>query len=141
MKNYQLYRSEYFALKGATQRCHCETHFNYPLYGGRGLEVAPEWRGRGAFDRFLEHIGPKPSPELTLDRIDNDKGYQPGNVRWVTIQEQARNRRSNAAAIARRLKPRNDAIKQAKADGLTVAEIAAKFGLSATHTYRLIKRP
>lgn len=140
MKSYQLYRSEYFALKGATQRCHCPTHFNYHLYGARGLAVAPEWRGRGAFDRFLEHIGPKPSPDLTLDRIDNDKGYQPGNVRWATMAEQARNRRSNAAAIARRLKPRNDAIKQAKADGLTVAEIAEKFGLSVNSAYRILAK-
>lgn len=140
MRNNKLYRSEYYALHGAIQRCHCVTHFNYPTYGGRGLTVCDDWRKRGGFDAFLEHIGPKPSPDLTLDRIDNDRGYHPGNVRWVTMAEQAANRRSNAAAIARRLGPRNDAIKQAHEDGATVAELCERFELGKTQIYRLLRR-
>jgi hypothetical protein len=53
--------------------------------------MCPEWLND--FNAFLAHIGRKPSPELTLDRIDNDGDYQPGNVRWATRQQQSSNRR------------------------------------------------
>ena len=60
----------------------------------RGITVCDEWLpggdGRG-FDRFLAHVGNKPSPKHSLDRIDNDVGYRPGNVRWATQSEQMRN--------------------------------------------------
>ncbi len=64
-------RSEYQALADATQRCHNPRHRYYASYGGRGIRVCDEWRGKGGFARFLEHIGPKPLPGLSLDRIDN----------------------------------------------------------------------
>jgi hypothetical protein len=47
-----------------------------------------------SFDLFLAHIGPKPDPRMSLDRIDNSKGYEPGNVRWATWPEQLKNRRN-----------------------------------------------
>ena len=52
--------------------------------------MCPEWAK--SFMAFFSHIGPKPSPGLTLDRIDNEKGYEPGNVRWATREQQTRNR-------------------------------------------------
>jgi len=75
--------SEWTALDNARQRCHNEKRPQYPNYGGRGIKVADEWRGYGGFQKFMEHIGPKPSPELTLDRIDSNGNYEPGNVRWL----------------------------------------------------------
>lgn len=67
-------------------------------YVGRGIGVCKEWTNepdsRG-FERFFAHVGPKPSPQHSLDRIDNDKGYEPGNVRWATRAEQARNKSTN----------------------------------------------
>lgn len=67
-------------------------------YVERGIGVCEEWRYGGdgnGFVRFLAHIGPKPLPRMTVDRIDNDRGYEPGNVRWATYREQGVNKSNN----------------------------------------------
>lgn len=69
-------------------RCHNPVDKQYHDYGGRGIQVCNEWRGVGGFEKFLGHIGRKPAPDYSIDRIDVNKGYEPGNVRWAdrTIQ-------------------------------------------------------
>jgi hypothetical protein len=67
----------------------------YPHYGGRGIKLCSQWCEEGGFEQFLSDVGRKPSPQHSLDRIDNNSGYQPGNVRWATKKEQMRNMRSN----------------------------------------------
>jgi hypothetical protein len=74
------------------RRCHDPRHRNYKDYGGRGIAVCNRWRK--SFDAFLEDMGRRP-PGLCLDRIDNLRGYEPGNVRWVTHKANNRNRRNN----------------------------------------------
>lgn len=86
------HKSEAAALTVAIARCHNPLTDSYPNYGGRGVAVCPEWRGQGGFARFFAHIGPKPTAQHSLDRIDGTRGYEPDNVRWVTRTEQNRNR-------------------------------------------------
>lgn len=71
---------------------------NAEHYVLKGVTVAEEWLPGGdgkGFERFLAHIGPKPSNEHSLDRIDNDSNYEPGNVRWASPKEQMANRSDN----------------------------------------------
>lgn len=85
------YGSEYHAWSQAKHRCFNKKATNYKDYGGRGITMAPEWVDD--FAAFLHHIGMKPTPNHTLDRINNSGNYEPGNVRWATLSEQQRNRR------------------------------------------------
>lgn len=84
---------EHKAWVSMLSRCFNANTKSYHRYGGRGITVCAEWRRD--FSAFLEHIGPMPTPGLELDRINNDGNYEPGNVRWATMKEQARNRRNN----------------------------------------------
>lgn len=89
--NVRLYPSEWQCWSNARKRCHGEWHPQYASYGGRGIKVHEEWRN--SFRNFMLYVGAKPHPGVSLDRIDNDKGYEPGNVRWATPREQNNNRR------------------------------------------------
>jgi len=64
----------------------------YEDYGGRGITVCDRWLW--SYEAFILDVGRKPSSKHTLDRVDNDRGYEPGNVRWATQSEQLRNRRT-----------------------------------------------
>lgn len=81
------------------QRCTNPNDPAYPNYGGRGITICDQWRHD--FVAFRDHVG-DPPPDLTLDRIDNDRGYEPGNVRWATRAEQNRNRRAHVHPQARK---------------------------------------
>lgn len=79
--------------RGMIARCENPKKTCFERYGGRGISVHPRWRH--SFEAFLEDVGPRPTPAHSLERIDNDRGYEPGNVTWATIKEQSRNKRTN----------------------------------------------
>lgn len=80
------------------QRCHNEKDAGYPNYGGRGICVFEDWRGgtegRRKFLSYLVTLDGWDVPEYELDRIDCDKGYEPGNLRFITRKENMLNKRS-----------------------------------------------
>lgn len=73
------------------QRCTNPNDPSYPRYGGRGIKVCKRWL---KFSNFLADMGVRPEGK-TLDRINNDQGYKPGNCCWATAEEQQRNRRNS----------------------------------------------
>lgn len=107
--------------KTSTYRCwtamraRCEKTYDprWSRYGGRGIKVCDRWQD---FSNFLEDMGERPSCEYSIERIDNDGHYEPGNCRWATKTEQARNRSTS------RLETLNGETK-------TVAEWAEFYGM------------
>lgn len=87
------YTPEYRAWQQMRLRCLDPQHRAYPRYGGRGITICDRWKDSP--ENFVADMGPRPSPRHEIDRVDNDRGYEPDNCRWATRKTNSRNRRSN----------------------------------------------
>lgn len=86
-------------LNGMKMRCHNPNVKSFPRYGGRGISVCDRWRfgdgDKSAVECFLEDMGPRPTPNHSIDRYpDQDGNYEPGNCRWATASQQEENKPS-----------------------------------------------
>ena len=88
----QCQSSEYHSWDSMKARCYNPNYNQFKDYGGRGIEVCDRWKD--SFENFLADMGSKPSSKHSIDRIDVNGNYEPGNCKWSTNQEQARNKRN-----------------------------------------------
>ncbi len=92
---------EYFSWGGAKQRCFNPNAPKFGSYGGRGITMCDRWAN--SFAAFYEDMGPKPTRGHSLDRIENDGNYEPGNCRWATRTEQQKNKRKKRSVLQKQL--------------------------------------
>lgn len=85
----------YSAWKSMLQRCFNPRHKHFYRYGGRGISICARWR---TFEAFLADVGPRPE-KTSIERINNDGNYEPGNCRWATQHEQTRNMSRNRVLV------------------------------------------
>ncbi len=90
MKHGRTKTPEYRAWQDMKTRCLKTNTPNYHRYGGRGISICERWLN--SFEAFLSDIGERPSKQHSLDRIDNNGNYEPGNCRWATRELQNRNK-------------------------------------------------
>ena len=125
------YPADYWVWRGVKQRCYNPKHPWYARYGGRGIRMCDEWRN--SFQAFARDMGPRPSPKHTIERIDNDGDYRPGNCRWGTMTDQNRNKggvkltQSHVKAIKHLL----------RTTSMTPRKIAAMFGVNYATVYNI----
>jgi hypothetical protein len=116
--------SEYRIWMRMIQRCFDASDAGYPSYGGRGITVCDRWR---SFKNFFADMGPRPSSEYSIDRIDNNGNYELGNCRWATRTEQARNTRTNRFLTY-------------QGETLTIAEWAERLGVDYHALFARLKK-
>jgi hypothetical protein len=121
------------------QRCSTPTRKDWPRYGGRGITVTERWHH---FENFLADMGTCPAG-LSLDRINNEGNYEPGNCRWATLEQQTQNRRSNGGELhgSAKLTVRDViAIRELAANGMTHRALGSMFGVSHTNIGDIVRR-
>lgn len=117
----------YYVWRAMISRCTLKSHPAYQRYGARGISVCDRWRD--SFVAFYADMGDRPSSEHSIDRINNDGNYEPGNCRWATKVQQQRNMRSNRVTAA--------TAPLIRADSRSRAEVAAEYGIAETYVSQI----
>lgn len=117
-------------------RCENKNAIRYHRYGGRGICVCERWRT--SFENFLADMGHRPSLDHSIDRIDNDGNYEPGNCRWATRKEQGLNRPGCGLPIVSLASLRNGLTWRGRT--LSIARWAKVTGKSSTQIRKRLKR-
>lgn len=97
LRHYRIWKNknkapEYRAWEAMKNRCRNPNYFLFFRYGGRGIKVCERWLH--SYDNFVGDLGERPTPQHSLDRINNDGDYEPSNCQWATKFEQSNNRRN-----------------------------------------------
>lgn len=137
------YRATYTAWRNMLARCYDKKHQGYPTYGGRGIKVADCWRPEGcglngaahAFANFISFVGLRPTDGHSLDRLDPDQDYRPGNVRWATSLEQGVNKRGTKHVLHPKTGLRIAAATLAREEGITYQQL--RYRMLAAGTWYL----
>lgn len=118
----------YNVWRGMLNRCENVNQPHYERYGGRGIRVCERWHD---FVNFLADMGDRPSPQHSLERIDNNGHYEPGNVRWATASEQRRNARTGAIGARHgNAKLTEKDVRAIRQSALTGVQLARAFKIS-----------
>jgi hypothetical protein len=116
--------AEHHVWKGIKARCNNPNNPGYNNYGARGIKLCERWL---TFANFFEDMGTRPSPAHSIERINNDRGYEPGNCKWATRIEQNRNSRQNVKLTH-------------NGQTMTAAEWADRLGIKHTTLYGRIRK-
>lgn len=122
---------EYWIWRSMKQRCLDKSNIAYENYGGRGITICNEWLD---FETFYKQMGPRPSKNHSINRIDNNAGYCPGNCEWASRETQMHNTRTNVFT--------EELVKQARemySNNYTTSEIAKALGTTYAATYAVVK--
>lgn len=111
---------EYTAWSGMKDRCYRPGNKRYVLYGGRGIRVCERWLH--SFAAFIEDMGPRPGPGYSIDRINGNGDYEPGNCRWATPKMQGNNTSRNH-------------VLEARGERHTISEWSDMSGVPASHIW------
>jgi len=106
--------AEYRSWQAAKERCYSPGHVGYPSYGGRGIKMCDEWRN--SFAQFYADMGPCPAGH-SIERLDFNGDYTPGNCVWATQAQQSKNRKNTVYVLFR-------------GERITAREAADRFGFS-----------